>query len=57
VIGFLCAILNIIPYIGPLIASILGAFLTMTGNLGNDFQTEILPITFYVLIGFGLYKL
>jgi predicted PurR-regulated permease PerM len=48
----LCAVLNIIPYIGPLIASVLAAVLTMLSNLGSDFQTEILPTTIYVLIGF-----
>ncbi|MFV8466417.1 AI-2E family transporter [Flavobacterium sp. LB1P62] len=52
IIAFLCAVLNIIPYIGPLIASILAAVLTMMSNLGNDFQSEILPTTIYVLIGF-----
>jgi predicted PurR-regulated permease PerM len=54
VIAFLCAVLNIIPYIGPLIASILAAVLTMISNLGSDFQSEILPTTIYVLIGFWI---
>jgi len=54
VIAFLCAVLNIIPYIGPLIASFLAAILTMMSNLGSDFQTEILPTTIYVLIGFWI---
>jgi predicted PurR-regulated permease PerM len=54
VIAFLCAVLNIIPYIGPLIASILAAVLTMLSNLGSDFQSEILPTTIYVLIGFWI---
>ncbi|MBP6180562.1 AI-2E family transporter [Flavobacterium sp.] len=54
IIAFLCAILNIIPYIGPLIASILAAILTMMSNLGSDFQSEILPTTIYVLIGFWI---
>jgi predicted PurR-regulated permease PerM len=57
VIAFLCAVLNIIPYIGPLIASILAAILTMISNLGSDFQTQILPITIYVLIGFWIVQL
>jgi predicted PurR-regulated permease PerM len=56
IIGFMCC-LNIIPYIGSLIASVLAAVLTMLSNLGSDFQTEILPTTIYVLIGFGLFKL
>jgi hypothetical protein len=49
-------VLNIIPpYIGPLIASVLAAILTMLSNLGTDFQSEILPLI-YVLIGFGSFK-
>ena len=54
VIAFLCAVLNIVPYIGPLIASVLAAVLTMVGNLGGDFQSEILPTTIYVMIGFWI---
>lgn len=54
IIAFLCAVLNIIPYIGPLIGSVLAALLTMISNLGSDFQTEILPTTIYVMIGFWI---
>ncbi|WP_412463730.1 AI-2E family transporter [Flavobacterium mekongense] len=57
VIAFLCAILNIVPYIGPLIASVVAAILTMLGNLGSDFQTQILPLTIYVMIGFWIVQL
>lgn len=57
IIAFLCAVLNIIPYIGPLIASVLAAILTMIGHLGNDFQTDILPVTIYVLLGFWLVQI
>ncbi|RYJ51158.1 AI-2E family transporter [Flavobacterium petrolei] len=57
VIAFLCAVLNIIPYIGPLIASVLAAILTMLSNLGSDFQSEILPTTVYVLIGFWIVQI
>jgi predicted PurR-regulated permease PerM len=57
IIGFLCAVLNIIPYIGPLIASVLAAVLTMLSNLGSDFQTEILPVTIYVLIGYWIVQI
>jgi len=52
VIAFLCALLNIIPYIGPLIGGVLMVTLTMTSNLEYDFQTYILPTTLYVLIGY-----
>ena len=50
VIAFLCALLNLIPYLGPLIGGILIALLTMSGNLGQDFSTVILPTTGYVLM-------
>lgn len=51
VIAFLCALFNIIPYIGPIIGGVLMILLTMTSNLGADFSTVILPNTGYVLIG------
>ncbi|MBF7092414.1 AI-2E family transporter [Flavobacterium sp. ALJ2] len=54
VIAFLCAVLNIIPYIGPIIGTILAAILTMLSLIGGDFQTEILPKTIYIVIGFLL---
>jgi predicted PurR-regulated permease PerM len=57
IIAFLCALLNIIPYIGPLIASVLAAVLTMISDLGSDFQSEILPTTIYVLIGFWIIQI
>lgn len=56
VIAFLCALLNLIPYIGPLISAILMAVLTMSSNLQEDFSV-ILPTTIYVLIGFGIAQL
>ena len=52
VIAFLCALLNLIPYIGPLIGGILMILLTMTSLLEYDFQTHILPVTSYVLFGY-----
>jgi predicted PurR-regulated permease PerM len=57
IIAFLCAVLNIIPYVGPLIGSILAAILTMLSNLGSDFQSEILPTTIYVMIGFWVVQM
>ncbi len=52
VIAFLCALLNLIPYVGPMISVVLMTFLTMTSFIGSDFQTVILPKTIFVLIGF-----
>ncbi|MCK5815589.1 MAG: AI-2E family transporter [Flavobacteriaceae bacterium] len=52
VIAFLCALLNLIPYIGPLIGGVLMLFLTMSSNLGHDFKSVILPTTSFVLLGY-----
>lgn len=52
IIAFLCALLNLIPYVGPLINAGLAVILTMTSNLGESFSDVILPKTIYVLIGF-----
>jgi predicted PurR-regulated permease PerM len=57
VIAFLCALLNLIPYVGPLIGGFLMLFLSMSSNLGQDFQTEILPTTIYVMIGYIIAQL
>jgi len=54
VIALICALLNLIPYVGPIVNFFLIAGLTITSNLGLDFKTQILPITMYVLIGFIL---
>ena len=51
VIAFLCALFNIIPYIGPIIGGVLMIVLTMSSNLGADFQTVILPDVGGVLLG------
>ena len=52
VIAFLCALLNLIPYIGPLIGIMLMSFLTMTSYLGEDFSNIIIPKTIYVMLGY-----
>lgn len=52
VIAFLCALLNLIPYVGPLVGALLMLTLTMTSNLGESFSEVILPKTFWVFIVF-----
>ena len=51
-IAFLGAVLNLIPYIGPLIAGILVVLLTMTSFINQGFTDVILPKTIYALIGY-----
>lgn len=52
IIAFITAMLNIIPYIGPLIASVLVIVMTMLGNIGPETQGEMLSTTLYVFIGY-----
>lgn len=43
-IGFMGGLMNIIPYLGPLIGGTLGALLVATTNLGADFYTQLIPM-------------
>ncbi|MBD0832178.1 AI-2E family transporter [Aestuariibaculum sediminum] len=52
VIAFLCALLNLIPYVGPLIGAALMLTLTMTSHLGESFSVVILPKTLWVFVVF-----
>ncbi len=52
IIAFLCALLNLIPYLGPIIGGLLMLLLTMSSFIGADFSSVILPKTSYVMIGF-----
>lgn len=57
IIALLCAILNIIPYIGPLIASVLAVTLSLLGNFDGHFTSILLSDSIYVLIGFFVVQL
>jgi len=52
VIAFLCALLNLIPYVGPMVGGVLILTLTMSSFMGESFSEVILPKTTYVMIGF-----
>ena len=52
IIAFITALLNIIPYIGPLISTVLVIVLTLLGNIGPESQGEMLSTTLYVFIGY-----
>ena len=57
VIAFLCALLNLVPYVGPLVSGCLMLLLSMSSNLGESFSEVILPKTSYVMIGFIIAQL
>jgi predicted PurR-regulated permease PerM len=52
IIAFITALLNIIPYVGPLIATALVIILTLLGNIGPDTQSEMFSTALYVFIGY-----
>ena len=57
IIAFVTALLNIIPYIGPLIATALVLILTMLGHIGPESQGEMFSTTLYVFIGYCVAQL
>lgn len=57
IIALLCAVLNIIPYIGPLIASVLAVTLSLLGNFDGHFTSILVSNAIYVLIGFFIVQL
>lgn len=56
-IALLCAFLNIVPYLGPLMGGIVMILVVVSNNLGVDFSTDLLPLLVKVLIGVGVAQL
>lgn len=56
-IAFICAFLNLVPYLGPLLAGILMTLFVISSNLGADFQTIILPKLIFVMLGYSICQL
>jgi predicted PurR-regulated permease PerM len=52
VIAFLCALLNLIPYVGPLVGGFLMLTLTMTSNLDEGFASIIFSKIIWVFVVF-----
>ena len=52
-IGFFAALINVIPYLGPLIGASFALFITVSSNIGLDFYSEMLPLLIKVLAVFG----
>ena len=56
-IGFFAAIINVIPYLGPLIGAIFGVFITISSNLDLEFYTQMMPLLLKVVAVFGAMQL
>lgn len=57
VIAFLCALLNLIPYVGPMIGAVIMFVLSMISNIGSDFQTEILSTSLWIMFWYLIAQL
>ncbi|MBK8954822.1 MAG: AI-2E family transporter [Saprospiraceae bacterium] len=56
-ISFFYAVMNIIPYLGPLIGAVFACLLTISSNLELDFYQQIVPLILKVLTVFFITKL
>ena len=56
-IAFICAILNIIPYLGPIISIILMIVLSVTNNLDSFIVNDFIYNSVYLFLGFSLIQL
>lgn len=56
-IGFFAALMNIIPYIGPILGASFAVLITLSSNLALPFYDEMLPLLFKVMGVFMLMQL
>lgn len=52
VIGLFRGILNVIPYVGPIIGTALGLIIGVATNLNLDFTTQLMPLLVFMTIVF-----
>lgn len=52
-IAFFAALMNIIPYVGPLIGGAFGILVTITSNVDMDFYSHLLPLIAKVALAFA----
>ncbi len=56
-VALICAFLNIVPYLGPLIGWVLMLLVIISNNLGADFSTGLLPLLLIASGGYALAQL
>lgn len=49
VIGFFGGLMNIIPYLGPIIGATIGVILGITSNVSMDHYSEIIPVSLKII--------
>lgn len=56
-VALICAFLNIVPYLGPVIGWILMLLVIVSNNLGADFSSGLLPLLYIASGGYALAQL
>ena len=56
-IGFFAALMNVIPYIGPIVGATFAVIITVSSNLDMSFYSDLLPILLKVLGVFAFMQL
>ena len=56
-IGFFAAIINVIPYLGPIIGAAFGVLVTVSLNVDADFYAQTLPLILKVILVFASMQL
>lgn len=52
-IGFFAGLLNVIPYLGPIIGAVFGVVFTISANLNTDFYSYLAPLLLKVAVVFA----
>jgi predicted PurR-regulated permease PerM len=53
-VAIICAFLNIVPYLGPLIGWALMLLVIVSNNLGSDFSSGLLPLLSIATVGYAI---
>lgn len=56
-IGFFAALMNVIPYVGPIIGAGFAIIITISSNIGVSFYDEMVPLMLKVLAVFGIMQM
>jgi len=57
IIGFMAGLLNLVPYLGPIMGATFGIIIIMLTNLELNFYEELLPMSLWVLLIFAVMQL
>ena len=56
-IGFFAGLMNIIPYLGPVLGASFGLLITISSNLNEPFYAVLLPVIIKVMVVFAIIQL